>query len=252
MGIKIEALWDFEDAPASEDRFRRAAEESSGADRITFLTQVARALGLQGRYAESHALLDELRDWDREAPDETVFSVDARIDLERGRLHRSAGEPVQAADHFEAAATLAREAGDDEVEVDALHMQALLATGTAAVDLDRRALDLARRSRDPGARRWEASLLNNLGCALVDVGRLDDALAAFTDAVVLRRARGERRETQIGRWMVAWTLRLLDRPEEALAIQRELKDELTRDGTDDPYVDEEIALLTTESVVGPD
>jgi tetratricopeptide (TPR) repeat protein len=242
----VDELWDFEDPAGSEHRFRRTAEKATGADRITLLTQVARALGLQGQYAEGHALLDELHGWERQAPDEAVFSVDARIELERGRLYRSAGDPEQAADRFEEAVTLAREAGNDPLEVDAVHMQAVLATGAGAVDLDRRALELARRSSDPAARPWEAPLLNNLGLALVDVGSLDEALSTFEDAVAVRESRGERRETQIGRWMVAWTLRLLGRRHEALALQRSLKDELTADGIDDPYVDEEIALLTTD------
>jgi tetratricopeptide (TPR) repeat protein len=245
--MELDSLWDFEDPAGSEHRFRRTAEEATGADRIILLTQVARALGLQGRYAEGHAMLDVLRGWDREAPDEVVFSVDARIELERGRLYRSAGNAEQAADHFEDGATLAREAGNEALEVDALHMQALLATGPDAVDLDRRALERARRSSAPDARRWEAPLLNNLGMALIDVGRLDEALTAFEDAVSVRRSRGERRETQIGRWMVAWTLRLLDRRDEALTLQRALKDELTKDGIEDEYVDEEITLLTTDS-----
>ena len=44
--------------------------------------------------------------------------------------------------------------------------------------------------------------------------------------------------------MVGWTLRLLGRTEEALGLQRALKAELEADGVEDPYVDEELALLT--------
>ena len=43
--------------------------------------------------------------------------------------------------------------------------------------------------------------------------------------------------------MVAWTLRNLGRTAEALAMQRALKTELTAIGEEDPYVDEELALL---------
>jgi hypothetical protein len=43
--------------------------------------------------------------------------------------------------------------------------------------------------------------------------------------------------------MVAWTLRNLGRADEALAIQRALKAELTAAGASDPYVDEELATL---------
>ena len=53
-------LWDFDDPAGSEQRFRSAAETAEGADRLVLLTQVARALGLQERYDEGHAILDDL------------------------------------------------------------------------------------------------------------------------------------------------------------------------------------------------
>ena len=239
----IDDLWDFDDPAASEQRFRAAAAVSSGPERILLMTQVARALGLQERYAEGHAVLDELLSWDYDVPDDTVHAVRARIGLERGRLFRSAGDPDQASAWFDDAAALAREARDEALEIDALHMQALIVEPSEAIDLNRRALERARGATDPAARRWEASLLNNLGCALVDDGQLDDALTTFEEAVQAREARQQHRETQIARWMVGWTLRLLGRTDDALEVQRALKAELTAEGAEDPYVDEELALL---------
>ena len=43
--------------------------------------------------------------------------------------------------------------------------------------------------------------------------------------------------------MVAWALRNLGRTGEALAAQRSLKVDLAAAGREDPYVDEELALL---------
>ena len=63
-----------------------------------------------------------------------------------------------------------------------------------------------------------------------------------------RGRRDEPRETQIARWMVGWTLRLVGRNAEALAIQERLKSELEQAGIDDPYVDEELDLLRGEAV----
>jgi hypothetical protein len=77
----------------------------------------------------------------------------------------------------------------------------------------------------------------------VDAERLDQALTTFEEAVEVRVRQGQRRETQIGRWMVGWTLRLLGRDAEALALQSALRAELLADGVEDEYVDEEIALL---------
>ena len=48
---------------------------------------------------------------------------------------------------------------------------------------------------------------------------------------------------EIARWMVAWALRNLGRTGEALAAQRALKADLAAAGRDDPFVDEELAIL---------
>ncbi len=239
MDLDLDDLWDYDDPTGSEQRLREAAEATSGAERLVLLTQAARALGLQERYPDGHALLREVA---AEAAPYPV--VGARIELEQGRLHRSAGDPAAAGASFSLAEGLARTAGDDALVVDALHMQALEASSPAdALEVTGRALEVARSSSAPAARQWEASLLNNLGCSQVDEGRLEEALATFEAALAVRRARGQHRETQIARWMVGWALRLLGRVEEALAVQRALRGELDAEGTEDPYVDEEIALL---------
>jgi tetratricopeptide (TPR) repeat protein len=171
--------------------------------------------------------------------------VQARVALERGRLHRDAGETDRAAEHFEDAATLAREAGALALGVDAVHMLALTErTPQFAVRLHRQALRMARSSDDPAVRRWEAPVLNNLGCSLVEAGKPEQALAAFEEALELRRAADPgSEETRTACSMVAWALRLLGRTEDALRLQREVRDALHREGLDDPFVDEEIALL---------
>ncbi|HET6948552.1 MAG TPA: hypothetical protein VFJ45_12140, partial [bacterium] len=62
---EIDALWDYDDPPGSERRFRgllqrlkaeRAEAESSVGAEMS--TQIARALGLQERYAEANRTLD--------------------------------------------------------------------------------------------------------------------------------------------------------------------------------------------------
>ena len=233
----IDELWDFEDPAGSEGRFRAAAADAGPAESAVLLTQVARALGLQEKYAEAHDVLDGLNGVTGQAA--------VRVALERGRLHRSAGDARdQAYAFFTEAARLASQEGEEGLHVDALHMLALLAeTADAQITANQAALEVARASTDEDARRWQPSLLNNLGCALVDADRLDDALATFEDALELRRAQGKPRETQIAEWMVAWTLRLLGRRDEARARQLALKAELDAAGIDDPYVDEELARL---------
>ena len=230
-----EDLWDFDDPVASEERFRAAAV---GDDSAVMLSQVARALGLQERYDEAHAVLDEVA-----ANPRSSAEVQVRLHLERGRLLRSAGDTGAAETEFDVAAVRARSAGLEALHIDALHMQALVADPVDAQMLNEQALALAAVADDPRARDWDASLLNNLGMLHVDAGRLDQALEAFEDALAARERIGVPADVRVARWMVAWTLRLLGRTHEALAMQRELKAELEAAGATDEYVDQELALL---------
>lgn len=232
----LDALWDFDDPAASEERFRAAAAAAGDAARADVLrTQVARALGLQGRFDEARLLLGSLTSSSPE--------VRTRVLLERGRVLRSSGESSAAEPLFRAAAVQAAGVGLDGLEVDALHMVALTLEGQDQVDATVRALKRARSSTDPAALAWEPSLLNNLGMACSGLGDWTRALAAFEEALALRRTAGDVGPVNVARWMVAWALRNLGRTDEALARQRDLKADLVAAGLEDPYVDEEIALL---------
>ena len=237
-------LWDFDDPAGSERRFRAGAAAGDGAERAVWLTQVARALGLQERYDEAHAVLDGLEA--AEGPEVAV-----RRALERGRLRRSAGDAERARPDFQDAAALAQQAGLEELHVDALHMIALVADPGDQAALTEAALAVARSSTDRRARDWDASLLNNLGMAHADRGDFATALQAFEEALAARERIGDDARTRVARWMVAWALRNLGRTEEALTLQSTLKAELDALGEADPYVDEELALLSGGGSTGP-
>ena len=59
------------------------------------------------------------------------------------------------------------------------------------------------RHRSPPARKWEASLRNNVGYALHQLQRYDEALAQFQQAVVLRERADDAEATRAAHWMVA-------------------------------------------------
>src|SRR5262245_5336306 len=228
-------LWDFDDPAGSEQRFRGAADIAEGSDRLVLLTQLARALGLQERYDEGNAVLDQLAVDDPE--------VATRAELERGRLLRSSGDPDAAGPHFEAAASSAHAAGLEALHVDALHMVALVAPDEDQQRLTEEALAVARGSSDKAARDWDASLLNNLGMVHADAGDWPEALATFEEALAARERIGVAGRSRVASGMVGWALRNLGRTDEALAVQTSLKAELEAAGEEDPYVDEEISLL---------
>jgi len=113
----------------------------------------------------------------------------------------------------------------------------------AGLRWNEQALALALASSQPGARRWEASLRNNIGVSLHQLGRYEEALAAFEAAVAARVRQGDPARVRIAHWMVAWTLRALGRLDEALAIQRRLERENDAAGKPDRHVYEELARL---------
>lgn len=231
-------LWDFDDPAGSETRLREAADASAGTERSAWLTQVARALGLQERYAEAHALLDGLDGLDAADPEVTVRRL-----LERGRLLRSAGARESALPLFEDAAREARETALEVLLVDALHMRALCVPVADQVEAHHLALEAARTCGDFTARDWDASILNDLGMVHADAGDHAAALAAFEEALEARIRIGDVARIRVARWMVAWSLRQLGHCEEALALQKALRTDLAADGQVDPNVEEEIGLL---------
>ena len=235
MTTILRELWDFDDPAGSEQRFRRLAADSGEPLTSYALTQVARALGLQERSEEGHAVLDALSADDPESQ--------VRIALERGRLLRSAGTPEAARPLFAGAAARAGQAGLEELHVDALHMVALAAAPEDRLPATLVALEAARAASDPAARDWDASLLNNIGMEHADAGDHRAALAAFEQALEARTRIGDEGRARVARWMVAWSLRHLGEVAAAREIQLALRSELDALGEQDPYVDEELDLL---------
>lgn len=171
---RLDELWDFSDAAASETRLRAAAEEETDASsRAELQTQLARALGLQGRFAEADAVLDAVAIEDA--------AVAARAALERGRLRNSAGDADAAVPYFLAAADAASVSGLTFLHVDALHMLAI-ADGGQAEEWTAAALAALDGVTDPRTLRWTVSLRNNAGWRLFDAGRFGEAVAEFEAA----------------------------------------------------------------------
>ena len=172
----LDELWDFEDPAGSEQRFAvvEASESHTDSDRAELVTQRARALGLQRRFDDGHALLDSLGD-------RSDAVVRTRVALEGGRLLNSAGRQSEAVPQFEAAARTAATAGLLFLEIDALHMLAI-ADEARSGDWAAQGIDRALAASDDRTRRWLVSLYNNVGWRHFDGGRLNEALDNFQQA----------------------------------------------------------------------
>ncbi|MCH6231456.1 hypothetical protein MK786_11960 [Microbacterium sp. CFH 31415] len=170
----LDELWDFGDPAGSEVRLRMAAEaETDAATRAELATQVARALGLQERYADAEAVLSTT----------PITSAEAavRVTLERGRLRNSAGDAGAAIGLLELAAEAAASAHLTFLHVDALHMLAI-ADPARAAEWTACALDVLEGTTDPRTLRWTVSLHHNAGWTHQEAGRTDEAVSEFEKA----------------------------------------------------------------------
>ncbi|MCP3916378.1 MAG: tetratricopeptide repeat protein [bacterium] len=238
MPPDLQSLWDYDDPAGSEQRFRDALADATDLDHhAEMLTQIARALGLQHRFDEAHAQLDEA---DATITDETPRAR-VRSFLERGRTYNSSGRRDDARALFTEAWERARDAGLDGLAVDAAHMLGIVEPAAEALAWNERALAIAESSDDPDARRWKGSLHNNIGWTHHGAGDYATALAHFEAALAHRREQGEASNVRVARWCVARCLRSLDRVDEALAVQRDLEQEIAGDENPDGYVHEELA-----------
>ena len=243
FSAELDAQWDYDRPALSAERFRAALArwEPDEPQALVVETQIARAQGLEGRFADAHATLDQVA----ARLDGMPSHVRVRYLLERGRAFNSAGARERAVPLFAEALALAGCADDEFYAIDAAHMLGIAAPAAEQLHWNMKALALAQAAADPRARRWDASLYNNIGWAYLDQGDPATALAYWQKALVAREAAGDVRRIRVARWTVARGLRALGRLDEAEAAQLALAAELERAGEVDPDVYAELAAIAT-------
>lgn len=249
MAIDLTPLWDFGNPALSEQRFRQALAQATGDDALILHTQIARTHGLRRDFDRARQVLQGIE----AAIGAAGAEARVRYHLELGRTHASAAhdaarltaqDKILARHHFGRALTFARESRLDALAIDAIHMFAFVDTTPAEqLQWGRTALEVVLGSTQPAARRWEASVRHNIGHALNQLGRHEEALAELLQAAALRERGTHAQATRVAHWMVARTLRSLQRADEALAIQLRLEQEGDAAGQPDPYVFEELEVL---------
>jgi tetratricopeptide (TPR) repeat protein len=233
----FDSLWDYSNPEQTEIKFREILKQIPETESayLELLTQIARTQGLQRKFDEAHQTLDEVK---KNLKEDTRAKV--RYLLERGRVFNSSKQPDKAKPLFEQALDLAKKLNEDFYAVDAIHMLAIVADSASSLDLNLRAIQMAESSADEKARGWLGSLYNNTGWSYHDSGDYESALKIFEKAEAFRKSRDDAGATRIAAWCVARTLRSLNRVEEALSKQMQLKDEFESTGDKDGYVFEEI------------
>lgn len=236
--LDFDSLWDYSDPHQTETRFREILLQvpEDNLAYLELLTQIARAQGLQQKFDRAHQTLDQVE----RRLGKYTSRAKVRYLLERGRTLNSSGHPDEAQPLFEQAVDMARELSEDFYAVDALHMLALVAPPTTSLDLNLRAIQVAKSSSQAKARSWLGSLYNNTGWSYHNLGEYESALAMFEKAEAARKSQGRVNEIRIAQWCVARALRSLNRIEQALSQQKVLEAEYEAAGEREGFVFEEI------------
>jgi tetratricopeptide (TPR) repeat protein len=218
--VDFDELWDFDDPKGTEDRMQSLLPNYNNATnlRATLLTQIARAQGLQRKFEEAESTLDKVS----KLLDKCTVKERVHYHLEKGRLKNSSGFPQEAKRHFEESYVMAVQNKYDALAVDAAHMIAIVENAEQSLQWNQRALRISTDSKDPKAKRWSASLLNNLGWTYFELQQFENALHAFQQALELRKQHQNQNTIRIAQYAVAKTLRAIGNIQEAWDIMNEL------------------------------
>ena len=211
---QIDALWTIDDPVEGQVKLKNAIAEYPGsADEL--LTQIARSLGLQGRFDEAWQELSKISNMSSPI-------VEIRVQIEKGRLKNSSGNPNDAKPYFLKALELAEPGHFDYYAIDSAHMLAIVSERQESIRWNQLALQLASHSKVKRAQNWKSSLLNNLGWTHFSIGDFNTALTTFESALDFQKKAADPLRIRIARWTVARCLRALKRYDEAFAIQSDL------------------------------
>ncbi len=236
----FDALWDFNNPAATEQKFRDLLPAAQSSVDISYLaqllTQIARTEGLQRKFDDAHRTLDQVQ---------AMLTADHKLArvrylLERGRVFNSSGNRADSRPLFLEALEIAQQIGEDNYAVDAAHMLGIIEPPESALDWNLKALAMAESSTQPRARKWLGSLYNNIGWTYHDMQEYQKALEIFQKALKFREQAGDPGAIRIAKWCVGRTLRSLGRVQEALDIHKALLIEHEQAGLKDGYVDEEL------------
>ncbi|WP_447829209.1 tetratricopeptide repeat protein [Aeromonas salmonicida] len=235
------AQWNYQDPAASALRFHALLPEARAAAdlqlELELLTQIARTHSLQRQFAEAHQLLDEIE------PRLTDATPRARLRalLERGRTFNSAGDKATARTLFEQAWQWGLKSKELYLAIDAAHMIAIAAPLDEQSRWHQLAMELAERSQDEKVRGWLASLYNNQGWTLFELGRFDEARVFQQKCLAWHEQHNNTAKAFIARWSLARLTRAQRLHEQALAELKQLQVEMAEAGEpEDGYLFEEL------------
>jgi tetratricopeptide (TPR) repeat protein len=234
----FDRLWDYSNPQQTEQKFceilHRAREANDKSYLAQLLTQIARAQGLQGKYADAHSTLDEV---EKMLKDDLKLAR-VRYLLERGRVFNSSGSPDKAMPFFADASRIASEEKFSRFAIDAVHMIAIVEPDPAK-QIEWNLKGIAMADADPTQRGWLWALYNNLAESYALLKDYSAALETIRKLLAFQKEKGE--PDMFTLKDEARFLRLLDHPEQSLAIIEPIQRKLSEEKKEDGWIEEELA-----------
>jgi tetratricopeptide (TPR) repeat protein len=236
----FDSLWDYSHPDVTKKTFRALLPLAEKSGDLSYLlqlkTQIARCEGLQAKFGEAHAILDEVEPQLTDA----VSVARVRYLLERGRVFNSSDYPDKARPLFIDAWNQANAANEFGFAIDAAHMIAIVDPDLdVQVEWNRKGLELI--DQHPEWDRWKHSIYNNLGETFRARKEYDKALDCFEKLAQWLRGRGKEPDV-FNLKDIARMNRLLDKPHIALPIIEPIAKDLKSKKQPDGYISAEYGL----------
>ena len=188
---ELDGQWNYDKPADSEQRFRAELAKWPQDDprSLEIATQIARAQGLQRKFADAHATLDAVET----QLDGMPAHVRVRYLLERGRAFNSSGAPERAVPLFAEALSLAGLCGRfvlrDRRGAHAGHRRTRRAD---RLDWNLKALAMAEKAADARSKRWlRARSTTTSATPIQERGDFATALVYYRKALPAYEARGD-------------------------------------------------------------
>ena len=244
MRLQISDMWDFSDPQACEKNFRKKMEEfSTSAFYVWELqTQVARALGLQGKFDEAFQILDSIQAGFEYAPTcESKDLVGIRYNLERGRILKLTNKVEDSIRYFRFALKLAMKIRADDLSIDAIKMLLDMSSVNDRIELGLKGINIATELGNENLYPIVGAFALNVGEAYLENKNYQKAIEQFMHARDIFSKLFDAEKVRKIRISICIAQRGLGNYKEALLELRVQEEWLKKTGNSDGIVFEEIA-----------
>ncbi len=244
MRLKISDMWDFSDPEACEKKFLEKMKEHSKSafDVWELQTQVARALGLQGKFIQAFHVLDSIQAGFEYAPTcKSKDLVGIRYNLERGRillLDKRISESIR---YFRFALKLALKIEADDLSVDAIKMLLSVTCVNERIELGLKGINIASEKGNENLHYSIGEMATGVGQAYLEKQDYQKAIEQFMHARDIFSKAFDADNVRVIRRLICIAQRYLGQHKEALLELRAQEEWLKKSGNIDGIVFEEIA-----------